>query len=145
MIIDKRTGKINKHKQDLIDRISYELFKQYYLIENHSRLECYEHFNLTDSEFTFLVNYYNLKKGYSLRHLRTTATKIDRYGDPRYNNREQSIQTCLEKFGVESPLASPAIRHKGYMSCYERYGATGFGLPSAEERKQNAKKANSTM
>ena len=46
-------------------------------------------------------------------------TKLDKYGDEKYNNREKSKQTCLEKYGDENYTN----REKYHQTCLEKYGA----------------------
>jgi len=36
--------------------------------------------------------------------LQIANTKINRYGDAKYNNSEQTVKTCIEKYGVNSAL-----------------------------------------
>lgn len=39
-------------------------------------------------------------------------TKTTRHGDPGFNNQTQSRQTCLQKYGVESPMKVPEIAQR---------------------------------
>lgn len=49
-------------------------------------------------------------------------TKLKRYGDPNYTNRDKAKQTYIERFGVESPLESPDIREKSKQTIFIKYG-----------------------
>ena len=61
-------------------------------------------------------NFVNFKKGYgkfcscncsSLNistQKKVKQTKLEKYGDPNYNNRPQAIKTCQEKWGVDNPM-----------------------------------------
>lgn len=74
-------------------------------------------------------------------------TKFERYGDENYNNNEQTVKTCLEKygtknggytkesaekikqtslihFGVDCPLKSEEVKNKIKQSCLNKYGVT---------------------
>ena len=69
-------------------------------------------------------------------------TKLERYGDANYNNREKSNQTCIEKYGdnyrkkfaqnakqtcmekygVSNPMKSKEIKEKVKNTNFEKYG-----------------------
>lgn len=63
------------------------------------------------------------------------ATKLERYGEENYNNREKSKRTCMEAYGVDNPLKSGAVVKKGKLTKLERYG---------DENYNNRKKASDT-
>lgn len=50
-------------------------------------------------------------------------TKADRYGDPCFNNKEKSKQTCLERYGVDNPMKLELNKEKSKQTCLERYGS----------------------
>ena len=50
--------------------------------------------------------------------------KLERYGDPNYNNRDKSKTTCIEKYGVENPHQNKDIIAKCENTCLEKYGVT---------------------
>lgn len=50
--------------------------------------------------------------------------KLERYGDPNYNNRDKSKSTCIEKYGVENPHQNKDIIAKCENTCLEKYGVT---------------------
>ena len=50
--------------------------------------------------------------------------KLERYGDPNYNNRDKSKETCIEKYGVENPHQNKDIISKCENTCLEKYGVT---------------------
>lgn len=54
---------------------------------------------------------------------KSKRTKLQRYGDPNYNNIEKAKATCLEKFGVTNAMKSPKIVKKGEDTCLKKYGA----------------------
>ena len=54
-------------------------------------------------------------------------TKLERYGDKDFNNREKFKETCLEKYGFENPMQNDKIKEKTKNTQYEKYG--GFFNP----------------
>ncbi len=54
-------------------------------------------------------------------------TKLERYGDPNYNNIEKQKQTCLEKYGVSSYTKTDECKNKIKKTCIERYGVINGG------------------
>lgn len=57
---------------------------------------------------------------------RTRQTKLELYGDANYNNREQSAQTCLAKFGSTSPLGNKDIYNETCKTRLEKYGTENY-------------------
>lgn len=57
-------------------------------------------------------------------------SKQEKYGDSNFNNRQKAFQTCIEKYGVISPMQNETIKMKsmenGSRSCIEKYGATSI-------------------
>lgn len=49
-------------------------------------------------------------------------TKNDKYGDPKYNNRDKATNTCLTKYGVKNPFQSESIKKKIQDICLTKYG-----------------------
>lgn len=49
-------------------------------------------------------------------------TKVLKYGDASYNNREKAIQTTLERYGVENPFQSEKVKQKIRNTNKQRYG-----------------------
>ena len=62
-------------------------------------------------------------------------TKLKRYGDANYNNREKVKQTCLKKYGAENVFASEYGKQKIKKTKLDRYG---------DEWYHNAEKASKT-
>ena len=54
-------------------------------------------------------------------------TKLEKYGDPNYNNREKQKQTCLERYGETSYTKTAECKNKIKKTCLERYGVTNGG------------------
>jgi len=53
-------------------------------------------------------------------------TRLEKYGDENYTNREQAKQTCLEKYSVENPAKSEQIKEKTKQIKKEKYGDENY-------------------
>ena len=65
------------------------------------------------------VNYNNKEK--------QKQTCLERYGDVNYNNREKQKQTCIERYGVSSYAKTTECKNKIKQTCLERYGVINGG------------------
>ena len=72
--------------------------------------------------------------------LKIKQTRLEKYGDENYNNREKSKQTCLGKYGVENPFGAYEVKTKIKQTNLKRYGVE-YPLQSAEI--QQIRKTNS--
>lgn len=61
-------------------------------------------------------------------------TKLERYGDEGYVNKEKRLQTMKEKYGVEYTLQSTQLRNKTKHTKLEKYGNENYTNP--EKAKQ---------
>lgn len=80
------------------------------------------------------VKYKTFKKGYSSHcslkcssnspevKQKSITTKIIRYGDPKYNNRDKAIDTCIKKYGEDNPFKSNEIKDKIKQTMLDKYG-----------------------
>lgn len=60
---------------------------------------------------------------YEASTVHNKETKKERYGDENYNNRELAKKTCLERYGVETPLSGEGkIRQKWENENLEKFG-----------------------
>lgn len=99
-----------KTKTELfLENTSYDDVYQYFIVENHSKLQCYDYFHVTERIFRAFLEHYKLKKPQKLVYDLSCKTRMLKYDNPNYNNREQAKKTCMEKFGSESPLANKKI------------------------------------
>ena len=55
-------------------------------------------------------------------HQKTEQTKLERYGDAKFNNSEKTKQTCLKRFGCVTPLHNKEIEKKIKDGNIEKYG-----------------------
>lgn len=139
---------MNKQKSkaaQFIELITFDEVYNYYIIENHSKRQCYDYFNTTERIFRTFLEFYNLTKPRNLVKQLSDQTKLEKYGNVNYNNHEKYKQTCLEKFGTSSALADKEIHKRTIERQKELYGGTGFECISVEKRTAIAKKANKTM
>lgn len=96
---------------------------------------------------SYLNKFNNPEEAICQRNIKTKYTKLDKYGDENYNNRDKYKETCLSKYGVDcycktkefidkrkdtylqnygvdSPAKSEIVRKKMQDTCFERYGVT---------------------
>ena len=135
---------LNK-KSDFLATVTFEEVYSYYILENHSKAQCISHFNTTVRIFRDALAHYQIRKPRNLAHELSCLTKEARYGCSTYNNREKSKQTCLERYGSESPLENRDIWQKTYNTTIARYGGTGFSGMSEDKMLAVAQKANAAM
>lgn len=53
-------------------------------------------------------------------------TKLERYGDAEYRNRDKIERTCLEKYGSKTYMGTEEFRKQSEATCLEKYGVTHF-------------------
>lgn len=58
--------------------------------------------------------------------IKTKETKLEKYGDQNYNNREQAKQTNIEKYGVENTYRTDKAINKAKQVMQERYNTDYF-------------------
>lgn len=75
---------------------------QYYITENHSKVETSAYFGINEATLTRIFHHYGVKKPKLLSYEHNRKTNLLKYGDPNYNNPEKYKQTNLEKYGVEN-------------------------------------------
>lgn len=49
-------------------------------------------------------------------------TKLEKYGDSKYNNVEKAQETCIDKYGVKSYLQTEGFKEQAKETCLEKYG-----------------------
>lgn len=73
------------------------------------------------------------------RRLLITQSKLERYGDPNYNNPEKIKQTQIKKYGGVGS-SSPIISKKIKETCKEKFGVENvFKLDEFQEKAKNQK------
>ena len=88
--------------KNLSKQIPKEEFEEYYINLNHSQKEVAEHFSISISHVNKLVKSYNLHKSKDAHVEQIKKSKLQKYGDENYNNRESAKRTCTEKYGVDN-------------------------------------------
>ncbi len=53
-------------------------------------------------------------------------TKLEKYGDENYTNREQAIETNIERYGVDNAMKLEETREKGKKTKKEKYGDENY-------------------
>lgn len=81
---------------------------------------------------------YNLNSKGFVEHAK--QIKKERYGDENYNNRQKSIQTCLEKYGVENTFQAEKFKEKAKETRIKKYGVEYSG--QIKESKEKRKETN---
>lgn len=96
---------------------------------------CFEHFKKSElvKEHRRITNLklYNVENCFqSVEKMeKSTQTKLERYNDPKYNNRKQIIKTCLEKYGVENPGGLPESIRKANETYLMHFGCHPSQVP----------------
>lgn len=101
---------------EILNNIPKDIFYNYYITENHSVDQCCEYFCLTKSYFYKLLNFYNIKKPKSISCEISKNTKLSKYGNENYNNREKSKATCLVKYGFDNPFKDTEKIKNSYLN-----------------------------
>lgn len=57
---------------------------------------------------------------------RIKETKLLKYNDPNYSNKEKAKKTLLSKYGVDVPAKNKSILEKMKMTCLRRYGVENY-------------------
>lgn len=127
-----------KKFEDYIKEITKEEIIKYYIEENHSWKETLEYFKVGNTLFAKICNYYEIKKPKNLHMEQIKKSKLERYGDANYNNREGSKQTCLEKYGCENVFQREDIIEQSIKVKIEKYGSVNNIEKMQETRIKNA-------
>jgi len=92
------------------------------------------------SYYKYLKNIekYNIYSCVKCSSFKNKLTKLDKYGEKNYNNREKFKSTCLEKYGVENPQQNQEIRIKTLITNMAKYG--GVSPRSSKEIQKKQKK-----
>ena len=74
----------------------------YYINQNHSKKDTCSYYGISDGQLSNCINRFNCKKSGQLASEINKKTKLERYGDPNYNNKEKQQRTCLEQYGIDN-------------------------------------------
>lgn len=130
--------------EEAIKKISKQDIEEVYIKQNNNKKETSNLLGISESMFARLIKYYDIheskelvyesirntnKNKYGLDYARKRAeasknTKLLKYGDANYNNKEKAKQTSLQKYGVSNPNKTKEVRDKIKNTCLNKYGAT---------------------
>lgn len=69
----------------------------------------------------------------------TKETKIKKYGDPNYNNREQAMATMIERYGADG-FSSKIIKERAIKACIDKFGVDNvFKLKEFQDKGRETK------
>lgn len=143
--INKYLNKSSKSSFDMLLKvISKEEILHLYLDKNYSKKKCEDILNISDTNFSKLLKFYNIQKtkeqiSESAKHTNiekygedyakkrcvvSMETKTKKYGDPTYNNNNKSKQTCLARYGVDNPNKLESVRNKIKNTNLNKYGVS---------------------
>lgn len=115
--------KAEQKLQLLKNKIPKENLIEYYIKQNHSLGETATYFEVTEGNILQLIKVYNCKKPKTVSKIISDKTKEQRYGSSTYNNREQAVKTCLDRYGVENPAQVQLFMEHSYDTKCARYGS----------------------
>lgn len=102
---------------------------------------CKEHANMLDGITVkkVLKNIYSdVNKKQEINN-KIRATCLLKYGDEHYSNRIKARETCLQRYGVTSPLKSEIFKQKSKETCLQKYGVEYTGqIPEKIEKTHKA-------
>ena len=106
--------------------IEYKDLYNYYINQNHSRIETAEHFGLSVNTLRHVLERYGIKKDRKLVQELMKDTNIKRYGvdNPAKLDatKEKTSKTNKERYGVSCVFNNNEIREKIEQTNLERYG-----------------------
>ena len=98
---------------------------------------CKEHANMLDGITVKKVLkdiYSDVNKKQEINN-KIRATCLLKYGDEHYSNRIKAKETCLQRYGVTSPLKSEIFKQKSKDTCLQKYGVEYTGqIPEKIEK-----------
>ena len=115
--------KAEKKLQLLKDRVPKDKLVKIYITENNSLKETANYFNVSEGNILQLISLYDCRKPKTVSKITGEKTKEQRYGSSTYNNREQAVKTCLERYGVENPAQVQLFMEHSYDTKCSRYGS----------------------
>ena len=132
--------KAKQKLDELVQRVPMEQFVDFYITQNYNYQETAKKFNISESEFFKLVNHYNCRKPKTVSRVICDKTKAEKYGNSSYNNREQAVKTCYEKYGVSNPAQVSEFMNNAYDTKVNRYGLDNCNnwVKNHETRAQNS-------
>ena len=106
--------------------VDIELLRQFYIVEQHTQLECCKHFGVGRTKLQKIIKLHNLHKTSADIETTRKRTNIQKYGYERPSSNEKVKETirstCRERYGVDCPLSLSEIKEKSRRTSQEKYG-----------------------
>ena len=100
--------------------ISKEELYDYYITQNHSRLETAEHFNIDERKLKDILSKNNIKKPRELFYKNALNSIRNRSIDDRKKSHNKMKETCLKRYGVDNPAKAQIVKDKYYKTISSR-------------------------
>ena len=115
----------NWHKTDIKKETIDEAITAY--INGYSLTEIYTNFHITANRFIKILSANKItlrskEEDEKIRQNKIKQTKLERYGDPTFTNREKFKTTCIEKYGTTNVFAVNEVKEKIKETCLEHFG-----------------------
>ena len=107
------------------NKLELPLKKDVELLFNYYNLTLKElgiYFNISNGSIGNILLKYGIKKDNSKRISKIKKTKLERYGNENYNNREKMKKTNIKLFGVDSFSKTNEYKEKTILTNKEKYG-----------------------
>ena len=124
--------------EDYVKMISKQEIENVYIQQNKTVKECLKMFNISQTTFMRLLSYYQIHKPKNLHTANIKKSKLERFGDPNYNNHEKRTQTNLEKYGVENQFQRAELFPQIQQLKQDRYGSYNNVQKNMETRIKNS-------
>lgn len=109
--------------EKLIEIWSKDKLYKLYVEDNNSITDCCKQLSVSQSTFMKLLKYYGIKKPKEAHIRNIKKSKLERYGDPNFNNRAKATKTNLERYGVENQFQRKDLFPQIAKIKIERYGS----------------------
>lgn len=103
--------------------ISKEDLYEYYIVQNHTIVDCASFFGASTSTIKANINKYDIHKSEEDRLERMKQTMLDRYGVEYALQRTESKEKFKNTFSNRSEEQNKASRQKRIETCQKKYGA----------------------
>jgi DNA-directed RNA polymerase subunit RPC12/RpoP len=108
-----------------------------WLLKTHGKLICHK-CNLRRA-FREKYGVDNISQLESIKR-KKDETKLKNFGDPNFNNRKKARETCIVKYGVDSPMKMKEVQQKQKETLIQKYGVP---VPLQNEKiKEKMKRTN---
>lgn len=108
---------------DFLAKVTKEDLLQYYIVDNHTIKECCAFFELSQTVFMRILKYYDIKKPLEAHTANIKRSKLERFGDPNFNNRPKADTTNLQRYGVKNQFQRVDLFPHIAQIRQERYGS----------------------